>query len=129
MNYDILYMIGEIPLSVIILLVGISMWRCPPKMNENFGYRTKKALRNEQTFSAAQTLYGKYSTITFSAMLAAVAAADIALLFAKVGENARFAAFMIIMAVQIVALAVDIALVEHKLKTLFDENGNPTKEQ
>lgn len=118
-------MIGEIPLSVIFLLVGISMWRCPPKMNENFGYRTKKALQNEQTFSAAQTLYGKYSTITFSAMLSAIVAADIALLFAKPGESARFAAFMIIMAVQTAALAVDIALVEHKLKTLFDENGKP----
>lgn len=125
MNYDILYMIAEIPTPIIILLVSALIWKNPPRMSEGFGYRTKSSLKNEETWNAAQTLYGKYCTIMFSLVLFATVAADIALLFVKLNEDARMAAFLIIVAVQVAALIAVIVMVERKLNILFDDDGKP----
>lgn len=125
MNYDILYMIAEIPIPVIILLVSALIWKDPPRMNENFGYRTKRSLKNEETWNTAQTLYGKYCTIIFSIVLSATVAADIALLFVRLNEDARMAAFLITVTVQVAALITVIVMVERKLNILFDNDGKP----
>lgn len=122
---NILYMLGELTTPVIFLIVSALIWRNPPKMNESFGYRTKRAEKSEEAWNAAQTIYGKYGTIAFAIVLAATLAADIAMIFINPSENARFAAFIVIVSVQCAALIPVIAIVEYKLNMLFDENGKP----
>lgn len=123
MNY--LYMLGELPTPLIILIVSISVWRKPPKFGDNTGYRTKSSAKSEEEWNAAQITYGRYGTIAFAIALAATLAADIAMIFIKPNEDARFIAFLIIVSIQCVVLIPVIAMTERKLNILFDENGKP----
>lgn len=125
MNFNILYLIAEIPTPVIILIVAISMWRCPPKRSENFGYRTRRSQLSEESWDMAQFLYGKYATVLFAitSVLTIIAGSVIAII--NPDEDASMALFLIITAVQIGVLMVVIAMVEHKLKIHFDEDGKP----
>lgn len=125
MNYNILYLLGELPTPVIIMIVAISVWRHPPKWNENFGYRTRRSQLSEEAWDAAQILYGKYATILFAITTAATVAAGIVIIIINPDEDASMALFLVITAVQVGVLMAVIAMVEHKLKILFDENGNP----
>lgn len=128
MNDNILYLIAEIPTPVIIMAVAISMWRCPPKRNENFGYRTRRSQLSEEAWNAAQILYGKYATILFAVTFAATVTAGTVLVFIDPDEDTALIMFLVITAVQVGVLMAVIAMVEHKLKTLFDENGKPKGE-
>lgn len=125
MNYNILYLIGEIPTPVIIMIVAISIWRCPHKRSENFGYRTRRSQLSEETWNTAQILYGKYATIMFAVTSAATIIAGIIIVIINPDEDASMALFLVITAVQVSVLMAVIAMVEHKLKILFDENGKP----
>lgn len=125
MNYNILYLLGELPTPVIIMIVAISMWRCPPKWNENFGYRTRRSQLSEEAWDAAQILYGKYGTILFAVTSAATVIAGTILVIIDPDEDTSFVLFLVITAVQVGVLIAVIAAVEHKLKLLFDENGKP----
>lgn len=125
MNYNILYLIGEIPTPVIIMIVAISVWRCPPKRSENFGYRTRRSQLSEEAWNAAQILYGKYASIMFAITSAATVIAGIIIVIINPDEDTSLALFLVITAVQVGVLMVVIAMVEHDLKTLFDENGKP----
>lgn len=128
MNYNILYLIGEIPTPVIIMAVAISMWRCPPKMSEKFGYRTRRSQLSEKAWDAAQILYGKYATIMFAITSAATVIAGIIIVIINPDEDTSMALFLVITAVQVGVLMAVIAMVEHKLKIHFDEDGKPKGE-
>ena len=125
MNYNILYLIGEIPTPVIIMIVAISIWRCPPKQSENFGYRTRRSQLSEEAWNAAQILYGKYAAIMFAVTSAATVIAGLIIVIIDPDEDTSFVLFLVITAAQVGVLMAVIAMVEHKLKILFDENGKP----
>lgn len=125
MNYNILYLIGEIPTPVIIMAVAISMWKRPPKRSENFGYRTRRSQLSEESWDMAQILYGKYATVLFAVTSALTIIAGSIIAVINPDEDASMALFLIITAVQIGVLMVVIALVEHKLKIRFDKDGKP----
>ncbi|MDE7230378.1 MAG: SdpI family protein [Oscillospiraceae bacterium] len=128
MNDNILYLIAEIPTPVIIMIVAISMWRSPPKRSENFGYRTRRSQLSEEAWNAAQILYGKYATILFAVTFAATVIAGTVLVFIDPDEDTALILFLAITAVQVCVLMAVIAMVERKLKKLFDENGKPRGE-
>lgn len=123
MENNILYLVCELPVPIILLIVGITIWKCPPGMDENFGYLTRRAKLSEETWSAAQIMYGKYSAIVSAITLAVTLPARIIAIIKNTDENTSFVICMIIVAVQIVMLCAVIAAVEHKLRTNFDENG------
>ncbi len=125
MENNILYLVCELPVPIIILIAGISIWKCPPGMNENFGYRTRRSQLSEETWNTAQFLYGKYSAIASSITLAATLLTRIITIIKNTGETASFVICMIITALQIALLSTVIAAIEHKLKVLYDENGKP----
>ena len=125
MNDNILYMIAEIPTPIILLIVAISMWRCPPKRSENFGYRTRRSQLSEESWDTAQILYGKYATVMFTITSALTIIAGSIIAVINPGEDASMVLFLIITAVQVGVLMVVIAMVEHKLKINFDEDGKP----
>lgn len=125
MNYNILYLIAEIPIPLIYLFVAISMLRSPPKRSENFGYRTRRSGLSDETWNTAQILYGKYATIAFAITSAATIAAALIIIFINPDESKSFVLFIVITAAQVGVLFAVIAAVEHRLKILFDENGKP----
>lgn len=122
---NVLYLIGELPTSLIIMGVALWMWKMPPKYGEIGGYNTKRSRKSTEAWDFAQTAYGRYATITFAVVSAATLAVGLSTLFMKFGEIAGFVTFMAVTGGQVAALFVIIAVIERQLKEKFDEDGKP----
>ncbi len=62
MENNILYLVCELPVPIILLIVGITIWKCPPGMSENFGYRTRRADHVRKIFRHSAAVEHKLRT-------------------------------------------------------------------
>lgn len=122
---NVLYLIGELPLPIIIMAFAMSMKKYPPNFGEN-GYNTKRSRKSEEAWEFAQTAYGCYASIVFAVMSAITLAVGLTTIFLNFGETAGFATFLAVTLAQVAALFVLIIVIEHQLKEKFDEDGKPT---
>jgi|SRR5699024_5691514 uncharacterized membrane protein len=55
------------PSSIFMILLGIIFIKTPPeRINHIYGFRTKKAMKNQKNWDKAQIIYGKYTKQFFS---------------------------------------------------------------
>lgn len=125
MNYNVLYLLGELPAPVTVLVLSALVWKNPPRQSENIGYRTRRSQSSEQAWLFAQIAYGKLSTIVFAVFTALTAIVGVIGILRNFNEKTGFAVFIVQNAVLVTLLFVIIAIVEQKLKAAFDENGEP----
>lgn len=125
MNYNVLYLLSELPAPMIILALSALVWRNPPRPSENIGYRTRRSQSSEQAWLYAQIAYGKLSTIVFAAFTALTVVVGLIGILRNFDESTGFAVFIAQNSVLVSLLFVIIAIVEQKLKAAFDENGEP----
>lgn len=125
MNYNVLYLISELPAPLIILVLSVLIWKNPPRKSENIGYRTRRSQSSEQAWLFAQITYGKLSTIVFAVFTALTAIVGVVGIFKNFGEKTGFAVFIAQNCVLVALLFVIVIIVENKLKSDFDENGEP----
>ena len=123
MNYNVLYLLSELPAPVIILALSTIIWKNPPRVSENIGYRTKRSQSSEQAWLFAQIAYGKLSTIVFAAFTALTAVVGLIGILRNFDEKTGFAVFIAQNCVLVALLFVIIIVVEQKLNAAFDENG------
>lgn len=125
MNYNVLYFLGELPAPMIILALSASVWKKPPRPSENIGYRTRRSQSSEQAWLFAQITYGKLSTIVFTVFTALTVVVGLIGILKNFDESTGFAVFITQNCVLVALLFVIIVIVEQKLKSAFDENGEP----
>ncbi len=125
MNYNVLYLLSELIAPVIILLVSVTMWKNPPKMGENIGYRTRRSISSEEAWNFAQIYWARLSTFVFAGYTALTVAVGLIGILVNFGDKTGFAVFIAQSAVLVAMLFVIIGIVEYRLKTLFDEKGEP----
>ena len=114
---------------IMVLLIPLTMiffgWllfrRTPKKINYVFGYRTKRSMRNEETWKFANQYLGKvwYLCGLLSAPLSVIA---MAIVFEKGTETMSTVGFIITM-IQTIPLVGAMISTEIALKKNFDENG------
>ena len=105
-------------------LFGIWMRRRPPKtVNGVFGYRTRRSMKNEQTWRFAHEKCGKIWTCVGAVLL--IVSAVVSILFWQKGVDALTRFTTTFSMAQIVVLLLTVVPVEHALKKNFDNNGNP----
>lgn len=121
---NVLYLIGELPVPIIIMAFALSMKKYPPNFGEN-GYNTRRSRKSEETWKFAQTAYGHYAAAAFAVMSALTLAVGLAAIFLKFGETAGFVTFMAVTLAQVAVLFVIILIIERQLKEKFDEDGMP----
>lgn len=121
---NLLYLIGELPVPIIIMAFAWSMWKTPPKLGEN-GYNTKRSRQSEEAWTFAQTAYGRCATKIFAAVSALTLTVGLIAIFLNFGEIVGFATFLAVTSAQVAALIVTIIITEHRLKENFDEDGKP----
>lgn len=95
----------------------------PMGINAFCGYRTKRSMKNENTWIFANRYWGK-----LAAKLAVLSAVITVRAMAPVyngDEGAVTAVASIAAAIQVVLLIISVILTEKALKTTFDEEGNP----
>lgn len=125
MNYNVLYLISELPAPLIILVLSVLIWKNPPRQSENIGYRTRRSQSSEQVWLFAQITYGKLSTIVFAVFTALTAVVGIIGILRNFSDKTGFAVFIAQNCVLVALLFVIVIIVENKLKSAFDENGEP----
>ncbi len=121
---NVMFLIGELPVPIIIMAFALSMKRCPPNFGEN-GYNTKRSRKSEEAWEFAQTAYGRYASIVFAVMSALTLAAGLTAIFLNFGETAGFVTFLAVTLAQVAVLFITIAVIERQLKEKFDEDGKP----
>ena len=114
---------------IVVLLIPLTMllfgWlffrRTPKKINYVFGYRTKRSMRNEETWKFANQYLGKvwYLCGLLSAPLSVIA---MTIVFEKGTETMSTVGFIITM-IQTTPLVGAMISTEIALKKNFDENG------
>ena len=114
---------------IMVLLIPLTMiffgWllfkRTPKEINYVFGYRTKRSMRNEETWKFANQYFGKawYLCGLLSAPLSLIA---MAIVFEKGTETVGTVGGIITM-LQMLSLIGAIVPTESELKKNFDENG------
>lgn len=124
-NYNILYLIAELPAPLTILALSALVWKNPPRQNENIGYRTRRSQSSEQAWLFAQIAYGKLSTIVFAVFTALTVIVGVVGILKNFGEKTGFAVFIAQNCILVALLFVILIIVENKLKSAFDEHGEP----
>ena len=95
----------------------------PMGINAFCGYRTKRSMKNENTWVFANKYWGTLAAKL--AVLSAVLTARAMALVYNGDEGAVTTVASIAAVIQIVLLIVSVILTEKTLKTTFDQEGNP----
>ena len=122
MGFRIFMLIVVLLIPLTMLLFGWLFFRRTPKeINYVFGYRTKRSMRNEETWKFANQYFGKvwYLCGLLSAPLSVIA---MAIVFEKGTETMSTVGFIITM-IQTIPLVGAMISTEIALKTYFDEHG------
>lgn len=125
MNYNVVYLLSELIAPVIILAVSAALWKKPPSLGEQIGYRTRRSQSSEEAWYFAQVYWGRTTALVFAGFTALTVVVGIIGILANFGDIAGFAVFIAQNVLLVILLIVTIAMTENKLKTLFDENGKP----
>ena len=124
MGFWLTMLICDLLLPVTMIFGGMMMYRRPPKkINGIYGYRTRRSMKNMQTWRFAHHYCGRLwlkmgivLLILTIAVMAFLALGDIQIISILT---------LVILGVQMIALFVSIFKVEAELKNNFDEDGNP----
>lgn len=127
MNINILYLPAELILPIAVIMVGVSVWRNPPKMGEQFGFRTKRSQKSKEVWNYAQIAYGKVSTAVFIPIEILTLAAGVTAIVKNFSDLPAFITFMAVEAIQVAALIIITFAVDLRLKKCFDEDGKSRK--
>ena len=122
MGFRIFMLIVVLLIPLTMLLFGWLFFRRTPKeINYVFGYRTKRSMRNEETWKFANQYLGKvwYLCGLLSAPLSVIA---MAIVFEKGTETMSTVGFIITM-IQTTPLVGAMISTEIALEKNFDENG------
>ena len=122
MGFRIFMLIVVLLIPLIMLLFGwLFFRRTPKKINYVFGYRTKRSMRNKETWKFANQYLGKvwYLCGLLSAPLSVIA---MTIVFEKGTETMSTVGFIITM-IQTIPFVGAMISTEISLKKNFDKNG------
>lgn len=125
---NVMFLIGELPMPLIIMAFAISMKNAPPKFGENTGYNTRRSRKSGEAWDFAQTAYGRYATKAFAVTSLLTFVAGLMAILLNIGETAGFVTFMAITLAQVAVLVGVIIVIERQLERNFDEDGKPRGE-
>ena len=117
----VLFLILTLIIPVAYIAVGWVFWKgAPKKINTTAGWRTKRAMLNQETWSFANS-YGGKSVFVLGIILAAVSV-GLGILFNALNYTGTGWA-IVIAVVQVGLLGIVYYHVENAIATTFNENG------
>ena len=107
---------------VIMLIAGRLMWKhCPQKINSVYGYRTRRSMKNMDTWKFAHNYCGRLWYKIGCIMLLLTVVVQIS--FFRSGEEVIGTVGLVLCTIQIVVLIASIFPTEAALKKTFHEDG------
>lgn len=118
----------DLIVPVVMILVGRMMWKhCPKEINDTFGYRTKRSMKNQDTWKFAHEYCGKLWWKAGWILLALTV--PVQLLLLGCGEEMLPMWSLGLMLLQTSVMLLTIAPTESALKRKFEEGGTVHPEQ
>ncbi len=112
----------DIIIPLMMILAGYMMWKhTPKKINQFYGYRTSRSMKNMDTWQFAHKHCGKQWLVIGLIMLFPSIAVHIP--FYKSSENTLGIVCIITMVVQLVVTVASIFPTEKALKRTFNDDG------
>lgn len=115
-----LVMVLLIPLTMIVF-GAIFVKRPPAEINSVYGYRTKRSMKNTQTWIFAHHCAGRILFVT-GVVITTPSVAAMAFVFHREIDTVGWTGGIVVL-VQCVLFCLPIAITESALKTKFDEYG------
>lgn len=119
MNDGVVYLLSYLILPVLLIVVGLVMWRFPPGYGGSVGYRTKRSRSSRQAWDFAQVYWGRLILVMSIPMLAVSVGAGVFQIVKPLSEETGLLVFCVIMTLQLVPLFVSIWVTESALKRRF----------
>lgn len=124
MGFWIFMFICTLLIPIIMVAVGRAMYHGKfSTINSVAGYRTRRSMKNQQTWDFAHRecgrLWRRWGWVSLAVTVIMM------LPFWGKSENLVGTAGAVISALQLILLLASIAVVEHRLKQHFDDNGSP----
>lgn len=112
----------DLLIPALMLLAGRSMWKhCPKRINSFYGYRTKRSMKNPDTWEFAHSYCGRLWWRVGIIMLPLSGLAFLPIYHSNIKTITIFG--LVVMMVQCVILLVSIFPTERALKKTFNEDG------
>ena len=110
-------------ISFMQILFGYLMWKkTPQKINYTYGYRTKKSMKNIDTWNYANKLSGKIMFVMGLIITIPTTIVEV-IYYGSEGKTLTIAFFAII-GIQLILMLLMIPIVEYSLNKKFDKDGN-----
>lgn len=123
MEFLIVMLLCDCLIPLLVIGMGLLMYKCcPTRIGGSFGYRTKRSMRNMDTWRFAHNYVGKLWVNAGLVMLVPTVLAHIPLIYAS--ESTIGWAALGIEMMQVIVLFWTIYMTERALKKAFDEKGN-----
>lgn len=124
MMFEIFLIVCNVLLPILMLVFGIvSARNAPKKINNIYGYRTRRSMLNQETWEYAHAYFGRLWKQLGGIMLPISILLSLPILWIQ-NENMQGVLTVILESVQIIVMIGSIFLVERALEQKFDEQGN-----
>ena len=121
---DILYISGSVAVPIASVIYGLILWKATPPPSARFGYRTKRSEQSAEMWNFAQKTAGRLLVTVYALFFPLSLAAGI-IAANNFGSDGKFWTLILLVAVQTFIMALINLQVGRRLKTAFDENGEP----
>lgn len=126
MNDNIIFLICAAPVPLLMLIIGIVMWKNPPSPG-SIGYKTRRAYSSDEAWYFAQTTWGRLSFVHNIFSLVGTLAACIAGILLNLSEQHGLILYIGVTVVQCIVIFADIFITEHRLSVFFNPDGTQKK--
>lgn len=126
MSGGIWYVLGSIAVPAVSVICGLILWKATPPINAFFGYRSKRSRKSALAWSFAQKTAGRL-LVTVSVPMTILSLTAGIFASRLLNSDGKYWALLIIVALQTAVMANINFRVELRLRSAFDENGEPRK--
>ncbi|MCH5153804.1 MAG: SdpI family protein [Clostridiales bacterium] len=122
MRFWVFMLFCNLIVPLIMIIAGGLMWKhCPKEINGLIGYRTKRSMKNDDTWKFAHSFCGKLWWIM--GLIIVVPSGVVMIPFFNGTYETIGIASLIVVIVQLIALVMSIIPTEMALKKTFDDDG------
>lgn len=124
MSGGIGFILGSVAVPIVSVICGLILWKATPPINASFGYRSKRSRQSTLAWDFAQKTAGRLLVavcvpMALVSLLAGIIAGK------NFSADGKFWALMGLVALQTAVMALINLQVERRLRSAFDENGEP----
>ena len=121
---DILYISASAAVPIASVIYGLILWKATPPQTSPFGYRTKRSMQSAEMWSFAQKTAGRLLVTVYALLFPLSLAAGI-IAANNFGSDGKFWTLILLVAIQTFRMALINLQTERRLKSVFNENGEP----